>query len=225
MSLLLAIDTSLEKASVCLAEDQEILSLQTNAKQKDHASWIHTAIQSLFADTRIKMEALTAVAVSIGPGSYTGIRIGLSSAKGICYALHKPLITINTLEMMARAVKDEATDLICPMIDARRMEVFYALFTKSIDWVEPPAAKILYPDSFEEYLDQHQILFTGSGIKKFRELSHNSKKYVFFEGHFDCSQLIVPATLKLKNLDFADLAYSEPLYIKEFHTTAQKPFK
>src|SRR5689334_17760726 len=127
MSLVLNIDTAVETASICLSEDRKILQVSINENQKDHAAWLSVAIQNMMINAGYRLNQLHAIGITIGPGSYTGLRVGLSAAKGLCYALNIPLITIGTLEMMAFAAKDEPADLLCPLIDARRMEVFTAL--------------------------------------------------------------------------------------------------
>src|SRR5215208_5364975 len=129
MSFILNIDTALETASVSLANNGRMLQSLVSESQKDHASWLHPAIKILLEKQGIGMDQLVAVGVSNGPGSYTGLRVGLSTAKGFCYALNIPLITIGTLKLMAFSARDEAEDLICPMIDARRMEVYTAIYT------------------------------------------------------------------------------------------------
>src|SRR6187399_3095526 len=136
MALILNIDTAVDVASLCLAKDEEVLSIARNESQKDHASWLHIAIKEIFEKNNSELTSVHAVAVTGGPGSYTGLRIGMATAKGICYALNKPLISLNTLLVMANAAKDvhnsfaESANLLCPMIDARRMEVFTAIYTK-----------------------------------------------------------------------------------------------
>ena len=136
MSLILNIDTALETAFVCLSNGNEVLQSSVNETQKDHATWLHTAITNLLQKTGHSVNELEAVAVSIGPGSYTGLRVGLASAKGFCYALNIPLIAISTLKIIALAASNEVqgATIICPMIDARRMEVFTLLY--DIDLME-----------------------------------------------------------------------------------------
>src|SRR6266513_982784 len=130
MSLLLNIDTAIETASICLSKDGNVLHLSINENQKDHAAWLTVAIQEMMQNSGYQLNQLNAIAVTIGPGSYTGLRVGLSTAKGLCYVLKIPLLTIGTLEMMAFAAKQNPVDLLCPMIDARRMEVFTAVYDK-----------------------------------------------------------------------------------------------
>ena len=190
MSLILNIDTALENASVCLAEDGEAIDLVTNPSQKDHAAWIHVAIEKMIHGT-LKLsqrKELNAIAVSGGPGSYTGLRVGLSTAKGLCYALKIPLIMINSLEMMAYAANEKGTDLLCPMIDARRMEVFTAVYDKKLKPVVEPHACIVDETTFSGLLDQQRILFFGTAANKFRPLIENSNAE-FAEINTDASHL------------------------------------
>jgi tRNA threonylcarbamoyladenosine biosynthesis protein TsaB len=226
MSLILNIDTALENASVCLAEDGESIELVTNASQKDHAAWIHVAIEKMIhgrAQLSQRME-LDAIAVSAGPGSYTGLRVGLSTAKGLCYALNIPLIMINSLEMMAYAAKDTGTDLLCPMIDARRMEVFTAVYDKKLKPVVEPCACIIDETTFSAFLDHQKILFFGTGSHKFRPLIDNSNAE-FADINTDASHLGRLSMKRFLGKHFEELAYVEPLYLKEFHTPVKKPIK
>src|SRR5687767_1657626 len=135
MALILNIDTAMELASICLSDEKEVLSFSENRDQKDHAGWLQPAIKQVMDDAGFSLSELAAIAVTSGPGSYTGLRVGLSSAKGLCFALKLPLITVNTLEAMAQAVPSEAAALRCPMIDARRMEVFTAIYDDAMNEV------------------------------------------------------------------------------------------
>lgn len=222
MALVLHIDTAGDTASVCLAKGGKLLSLEKNEIQKDHAVWLHPAIEKTIKQTGHALNEINAVAVTIGPGSYTGLRVGLAAAKGLCYALQKPLITINTLQMMANAAKDEASDLICPMIDARRMEVFTALYDKNLQPVTDPAALILNEKIFSGELASHPILFLGNGSGKFKPLC-NSPNAVFTETIVDASHMILLSEKSYTEKIFADLAYCEPFYLKEFHTAGRQP--
>src|SRR2546423_5943119 len=138
MAFILNIDTALEEACISLAENDRIIKYAINDNQKDHATWLQPAIKNLFEESGIKTDQLHAVGVSNGPGSYTGLRVGLSTAKGLCYALKIPLITICSLEVIAFSAKREATELICPMIDARRMEIFTAVYDKTLAQIVTP---------------------------------------------------------------------------------------
>ena len=165
------------------------------------------------------MNDLDAIAISAGPGSYTGLRVGMATAKGICYALQKPLLLIGTLKMMAAGAVSGKDELICPMIDARRMEVFTAVFTQNLDELMNAQNCILTQESFKEFLDQGPVLFLGNGSNKFKELlSHKNAVYSDIES--TAEQMALLSYQKFLAKDQADLAYSEPLYGKEFYSPA-----
>jgi tRNA threonylcarbamoyladenosine biosynthesis protein TsaB len=217
MSLILNIDTAIETASVCLAKDRDVLKMLVSEKQKDHAAWIHPAINSLLEDTGHKIKDLNGVGVSIGPGSYTGLRVGLSTAKGLCYALNVPLLCTGTLEMMAFAARDEDADLLCPVIDARRMEVFTALYDKNLAVVHEPCAMVINEKSFSEKLSSFTILFFGNAMLKVRKIITNPRaKWGDIWGN--SSHLAELNYQKFLQKKFSNLAYTEPLYMKEFYS-------
>jgi tRNA threonylcarbamoyladenosine biosynthesis protein TsaB len=217
MAVLLNIDTALDTASVCLSSNGEQLGYLANDRQKDHAAWLHTAIRELLKKQSIATGQLNAIAVSIGPGSYTGLRIGLSAAKGLCYALGIPLITVGTLEVIAFAAKENETDLICPLIDARRMEVFAAVYNKSLLEIVEPMALIVTKNSFSNLLLTNRILFCGNGHKKLQSvLCHENA--IFRDSPATASDLAQLAIKYWKDKRFANLAYIEPLYVKEFYS-------
>jgi len=226
MSLILNIDTATENASVCLAASGTALAVRLNNIQKDHASWLHTAIHEVMQESGTQMNDIKAVAISAGPGSYTGLRVGMASAKGLCYALNIPLILENTLYVMANAaiaqlkkeqgVKDNL--LICPMIDARRMEVFTAIYNWDLQEVAAPQALELGNDFFVNFSNGGAILFIGSGIIKAKTLLNNPK-FLFYDLIYNGLHLSELSYGKYRNGQFANLAYSEPIYIKEFYST------
>ncbi|MEP6513823.1 MAG: tRNA (adenosine(37)-N6)-threonylcarbamoyltransferase complex dimerization subunit type 1 TsaB [Parafilimonas sp.] len=232
MSLLLNIDTATEQASVCVSNDEEILAIEHNTEPINHATFIQSAIRLLLSTTNYQLASLCAIAVSAGPGSYTGLRVGLSTVKGLCYALNKPLILINTLEVMALAAIQHyqstnqpinQSTLFRPMIDARRMEVFTALYDGKLNIINSPEAIILHENIFDEELKYHTIIFAGSGSKKASSLIKHS--------NIICSPVIhnashlVPLALRAYNAkDFADLAYCEPFYLKTFYNTQTQSF-
>lgn len=199
-------------------------------EQKNHASFVQVAVKTLSEQQGISLTALDAVCVSAGPGSYTGIRVGLATAKGICYALQKPLIMVNTLEMMAYSIVTAAglgqlslpsQALLCPMIDARRMEVFTAVYTPEMQEIQAPYALILEPASFETVLNRQPVLFFGSGHEKLKPiLTHPAA--LFSSHRHQVADLRVPALKRYNASDFSDLAYSEPLYVKEFFQPAPR---
>jgi tRNA threonylcarbamoyladenosine biosynthesis protein TsaB len=219
MALILNIDTATETASVSLAEDGHIARLVTNAIQKEHASFLHIAIQEVLQQSGKKMTDMDAIAVTAGPGSYTGLRVGMASAKGLAYALGKPFITLGTLEMIAGAAFVQHADRAawyCPMIDARRMEVYTAAYDASLKEIAAPYALILNEQSFLNTLNDKKMIFAGSGTGKFKKINNHPNAY--FVDEISLPEIIVKASLvKLLQKDFTELAHSQPLYVKEFH--------
>ncbi|HET6769734.1 MAG TPA: tRNA (adenosine(37)-N6)-threonylcarbamoyltransferase complex dimerization subunit type 1 TsaB [Chitinophagaceae bacterium] len=220
MALILNIDTAVDTASVCLAKDAEVLSLAKNKKQQDHAAWLHLAIKEIFEKNGLELKKIDATSVTGGPGSYTGLRIGMATVKGICYALGKPMIILNTLKVMANAAKNENADLLCPMIDARRMEVFTAMYSKDLQTIKGPAAVTLNEKEFDEELANHRICFFGNGSDKFRSIKKNENAF-FSLIDTDASHMVSLSEDMFRQKEFADVAYAEPLYLKEFYTPAR----
>lgn len=218
MGLILNIDTSLETASVSIAKDGVILSALTNEVQKEHASFLHIAINELLKKNSVKAAELDAIAVTEGPGSYTGLRVGMASAKGMSYALSKPFITVGTLEAMALqsilTINEEV--MYCPLIDARRMEVYTAIYDHRLEVLLQPCAMILTENSFSEQLAKGKIIFTGSGAQKWKTLT--SSVHAAFEDVKEITTAIsILSEKKFSQKKFINLAHSEPLYIKEFY--------
>lgn len=217
MALLLHIDTAGPLGSIAISREQEVLIEKQNSNQLDHATWIHTAIEEALKTIELRLDAIDGYSVTIGPGSYTGLRVGLSTVKGYCYALQKPLLTIPTLQLMASVVKAESSYEICPMIDARRMEVFYALYDIDLNEVQPAQALVLDDNSFATALSAQKIIFCGDGAEKFKPLV--SSPNASFSSEIATATAMVPLALKkFTSKDFADLAYATPLYGKEFYT-------
>jgi tRNA threonylcarbamoyladenosine biosynthesis protein TsaB len=224
MPLILNIDTSTEAASICLCKEGKKLLLMENNDQKDHAAWLHVAIEKIMRDSGNAMKDLSAVAVTSGPGSYTGLRVSMATAKGLCYALQIPLITENTLQVMAFGAKeknDDPTILFCPMIDARRMEVFTALYNNNLDEIISPMAMVLDENSFSEELKSHKIIFFGNGSKKWQGISKLANDF-FTEIHVLTEYLGNLSYKKFINNQFTDIVYSEPVYTKEFYIHTKK---
>jgi len=216
MSLLLNIDTALETGSVCLSKNGTVIGSSVNHQQHDHAAWLHPAINELLHNNNLNAGQLDAIAVTIGPGSYTGLRIGLSAAKGLCYALHKPLITVSTLEVLASIVIDEAEQLICPVIDAKRMEIFTALYNKELQLISEPGAMVLQQDSFSDILTDQKVLFCGNAVLKIQPVITSTN--ASFTNKTPSALHLAPLAYQRFIADsFADLAYTEPLYLKEFY--------
>ena len=222
MPLLLNIDSATEVASVCVALNGASLALIKNEQQKEHASFIHTGIAGILKKTGYKLKDIEAFAVTSGPGSYTGLRVGMATAKGFCYALSKPLIAINTLEVMTQGAIDtvgraEKGMLFCPMIDARRMEVFTAIYNADIKTILSPKAVILEKNFLNNYMINNKVLFFGSGSKKFMEIETNPNS-VFAEIQANAAHLGSLAEIAFRHRKFADISYAEPTYFKDFHS-------
>ena len=221
MSFILNIDTAVQTSSISLSQDGSVLASRVNPSTKDSAAWLHVAIQEVFQTMKLDLSRLNAIAVSAGPGSYTGLRVGMATAKGLCYALNIPLITINTLQQMAFNARQSSTSLLCPMIDARRMEVFTAIYDQDLNVVMPVTNLILNESSFSEYLTSSHICFFGNGSEKFKSLvNHNHAEFKSLETTAESmSQLSFE---KLKAKDYSDLAYLEPTYGKDFHSISKE---
>ena len=224
MALILNIETSTTNCSVSLSKDEETLILmEDNDPSYSHAEKLHLFVKDIFDKTLIAPKSIDAVAVSKGPGSYTGLRIGVSTAKGLCYALDKPLIAISTLEALAYQIEVEEESFIVPMLDARRMEVYTATFNADYTQENPIEAKILNEDSFSKHLNTNKVFFIGNGVEKCREIIHHSNA-MFIDGKLpSASTMGKIANTKYKISDIEDVAYFEPYYLKDF--IAIKPNK
>jgi tRNA threonylcarbamoyladenosine biosynthesis protein TsaB len=223
MALILNIDTATETAGISLSKEGQSLALLQNKDQKDHASWLHPAIEKMMQETGFRMRDLQAVAVTAGPGSYTGLRVGMAAAKGFCYALNIPLITENTLKVMAFAAREQApsTGLFCPMIDARRMEVFTAVYRDDLVEIMPTTAMIIDEHSFSTWLAGNTVSFFGSGSYKCKPII-SAPSATFIEINYHAGYLGILSFLRYLQREFTGLAYSEPAYTKEFYTHTRK---
>ncbi len=226
MSLILNIDTASENAHVSFAKDGLVLNALFSESQKEHASFLQTAIQQLSKTTGINLKDIDAVAITAGPGSYTGLRVGMAGAKGLCYALKKPLIAMSTLEILTVSALQLFGDagefvLFCPMMDARRMEVFTAIYKKDLTIYLPPCAMILDEFSFENELSKNKIMFFGSGAAKWKIICKH------LNSAFENVSILPQSMSKQSNAmllqkKFTTLAYSEPFYLKEFQTVTKQ---
>jgi len=221
--MILQIETATASCSVALANEGEVLALKQLAGRNVHAEMITLFIDEVITSAGIKFENLDAVAVSSGPGSYTGLRIGVSTAKGLCYALGKPLIAVETLEAMASGLanrqgyREDSSILLCPMIDARRMEVYTAVFKADGGRVRPTAAEIIDEHSFADLLQDTKILFFGDGAEKCREtLGKNHNAFFLPDFVNSAADLTKKAFEKFSRKEFEDVAYFEPYYLKDF---------
>ena len=218
MSLLLHINTALENAIIGISKGDNIIAQRENAHQKEHSSFLQPAIREMMTEAGLQMQDIDAVTVVNGPGSYTGLRVGLSAAKGICFALNKPLITISTLEWMAFPFRDSGYAYICPLIDARRMEVFTAMYDRSMKCLSSSHAMILDNNSFREWVEKDLVLFTGNAIDKLPETLTSHENAVINRNEPSLLDQVILGTLATEKKGYADLAYSEPFYVKAFYS-------
>ncbi|MDB9720493.1 tRNA (adenosine(37)-N6)-threonylcarbamoyltransferase complex dimerization subunit type 1 TsaB [Winogradskyella sp.] len=216
MALVLNIETATTNCSVSLSKDGETLLLkEDNTPGFSHAEKLHLFIDEIISNSEYKTSDIDAIAVSKGPGSYTGLRIGVSSAKGLCYALNKPLIAIDTLESLAHQVSTNE-GLIIPMLDARRMEVYAAIYNYNYESQREIKAEILKEDSYSELLETNKVYFVGSGVEKTKALI-NHPNAVFIEDKLpSANEMALLAEIKHKKSDTEDVAYFEPYYLKDF---------
>ncbi len=224
MALILNIDTSTEICSVAIARDGKLLALKENDEGLNHSVLLGVYVDELLKENGIRAKELDAVAVSMGPGSYTGLRIGVSLAKGICFGTGKPLIAISTLKALAisvaRNVDEEA--LFCPMIDARRMEVYSAIFNRNGEMIRDVRAEIIDPSSFSDWLVDHKIYFFGNGSGKVKEVIVHPHAQFVDRVVTSAVNMITLAEQKWEEKTFEDLAYFEPFYLKDFIATVPK---
>jgi len=231
MALILCLETSTEVCSVALFRDQAQLAHRESYDRNVHSARLTTFIEEIFTDTGISCNDLDAVAVSKGPGSYTGLRIGVAAAKGLCYAIGKPLIAVPTLQAMAVGIEQRRDQkskiknqnvLFCPMIDARRMEVYCGLYDMENHEVREVRAEIIDESSFGEYLSHDTMIFAGEGAAKCKPLLENHPNAVFLDGfRASAVYMISLAEEKFREKFFENLAYFEPFYLKDF--VAGKP--
>lgn len=224
--MILSIETSGTVCSVALHEQETLLGASEISIQKSHSRLITILIQELMRNCNIKLSDLDAIAVSAGPGSYTGLRIGVSTAKGLCFALGKPLIAVNTLLGMAKALTPffHFEYLLCPMIDARRMEVYYSLFrAHTLEIVEPVNPKIIDSNAFKNRLKSKKIVFFGSGAEKCKDLIKDPSAIFIDEINPSAIHIGAIAWQKYQKNEFEDVIYFEPFYLKNFiYSTLKK---
>ncbi|MCK8522421.1 tRNA (adenosine(37)-N6)-threonylcarbamoyltransferase complex dimerization subunit type 1 TsaB [Aquimarina sp. D1M17] len=219
MAYILCIETSTTNCSVALAlHGKVIASLEDYDTKYSHAERLHVYIDRVIKEGGIRIDQLSAVAVSKGPGSYTGLRIGVSTAKGLCYALDIPLISVSTLKSLALQVDAEEKEFIVPMLDARRMEVYAAVFSSTNQEVREIKAEILDELSFSEYLEKAKVYFVGNGVDKFSAIC-DVKNAVFVKNKLPSSlEMAELSYAKFVKKEFEDTSYFEPYYLKDFVT-------
>ena len=215
MSLILNLETATKNCSVALAKDGKTIACKEIAAQNfSHAEKLHVFIEEILSEANLQFSALDAIAVSQGPGSYTGLRIGVSAAKGLCYALNIPLIAVDTLEILASQISIEK-GLIVPMIDARRMEVYAAIFDKNHQKIRKTKAEILTVDSFSAW--NETIYFVGDSSQKAKTILQK-ENFIFVENviYPSAKQMTKKSYTLFTNNHFEDVAYFEPFYLKDF---------
>jgi tRNA threonylcarbamoyladenosine biosynthesis protein TsaB len=223
MPIILSIETSTTNCSVSLSKKGETLVLkEDNNVNYSHAESLHVFIDDVLKSANISKTDIDAIAVSKGPGSYTGLRIGVSAAKGLCYALDKPLISISTLHALAHQVTTQ-DGIIVPMLDARRMEVYAAIYDSQFNLLRGIEAQILDEFSFKKELERGKVFFVGNGTEKTKTLlSHDNA--VFIDNKLpSANEMSALAYAKYKIDDTEDVAYFEPFYLKDFIALKPKP--
>ena len=227
MSRILHIETSTDVCSVCFADDGEIISIRETGMERSHASILTVYIEEILHELQTQNMCLDAVAVSMGPGSYTGLRIGISAAKGICYGLEIPLIAIPTLEAMCiGALKQYKISgenaLLMPMIDARRMEVYLAIYDFQLKKIKDTCAQVIDRESFQELLSTQRLYLFGTGAAKLKDtISHENIR--FLDNVTMSSEYMITIALKrYRQKQFEDVAYFEPYYLKDFVATTPR---
>jgi tRNA threonylcarbamoyladenosine biosynthesis protein TsaB len=224
MPLILNLETATDVCSICVSSGLKILSSREAEQSNDHAKVITCLIETVLKEAGKTLSELDAVAVSVGPGSYTSLRVGASTAKGLCYATAKPLIAVPTLKSLALASQKCAlpNSLYCPMIDARRMEVFNMIFNDNLEVMEPLTSMVVCESSFRTYFDaQKTIIFAGNGSTKCKALFDST--FAIFCDVFCSSMHLVPLAVEsYRRQDFANLAYFSPLYFKPPNITTPK---
>lgn len=232
-ALILHIETATDICSVALSEGDQQLSLVESGQERSHAILLNQFVRRAVADSGYTLKELDAVAVSKGPGSYTGLRIGVSTAKGLAYALEIPLLATGTLENMAHGalthpevigLADSIGEqlLLCPMLDARRMEVYAGFYTLNNTVFRAVSADIIDEDTYKEILASHQVCFFGNGSGKCKELLTHPNAHFIDGVDPSASSMIEPVLKRYMQQQFEDVAYFEPFYLKDFIATTSK---
>lgn len=227
MSLILSLETSAKVCSVAIHDDAKLIATSEIHIEQSHASKLASIIDEVKSLAGIELNQLSGVAISSGPGSYTGLRIGTSTAKGLCFSLNIPLISIGSLELLTSQMREYNLQqaYLCPMIDARRMEVYCLIADSSLKIVHPTEAKVIDESSFKEYLDKSKVIFFGDGSDKCNDKIIHDNAF-FIKGVYPkASHLGTMAFEKLKRSEVEDLVNFEPHYLKEFMIKQPKSIK
>ena len=214
-SYILCLETSSTNCSVSISKENKIIYTKESAGEGyKHSEFLHSFIEESMNNSNLKYDELMAVSVGIGPGSFTGLRIGLSSAKGICYSNDIPLITINSLEILAQKYKTKNEEILVPMFDARRMEVYFSIFDKNHKILKPPTSRIISRDFFQDFPKKKKVIF-GNAAEKCKGVFNSKEfKYIVDIKNPSSKEMGEISYTKLLIKDFANLAYCEPLYLK-----------
>ncbi|MBC8753102.1 tRNA (adenosine(37)-N6)-threonylcarbamoyltransferase complex dimerization subunit type 1 TsaB [Kordia sp. YSTF-M3] len=223
MAIRLYIETATTNCSVCLADDDEILYFkEENDKNYSHAEKLHVFIKEAYETAQIKPAAVSAIIVGKGPGSYTGLRIGVSTAKGLCFASDIALVAIESLEILARSINVN-DGIILSLLDARRMEVYSAVFNSNHEQIRETKAEIITEDSFSDYLAKGKVHFIGNGAEKCKGVITHENAVFYDEIYFPSTKHMIAIGMdKHKKNDTEDVAYFEPYYLKDFVVTKPK---
>ncbi|GHU60351.1 tRNA (adenosine(37)-N6)-threonylcarbamoyltransferase complex dimerization subunit type 1 TsaB [Bacteroidia bacterium] len=253
MALILNIDSSTDVCSVALAADAELISLKESNEGLNHSLLLAQFVKEVLVENGLEgplgLNKLDAIAVSMGPGSYTGLRIGVSLAKGLCFAASKPLLAVNTLQALTFAalreikkqkiktqeigfqeiaapqidqIDDNARTWYCPMLDARRMEVYTAFYDHNMRTMIDTKAEVIDTDSFADILNEHKVWFFGNGSDKIRSILHSPNAHFLGGMETSAVNMLLLADEKFKRRQFEDLAYFEPFYLKDFIATTPR---
>ena len=224
MNYILHLDTTTKKCSVALAQNGELMvQKELLSEEFSHSEQLHPFIEEVLKESGLESSSLSAIAISKGPGSYTGLRIGVAAAKGLCFALDLPLIALNTLEIMVQPYEVSPYSFIIPMLDARRMEVYTAIFDETKKWIQETMAEVLTENTFTSIVNEQSCLIIGDGAIKFKTLHPKINASYTNEIHYPVAKdMITLAWKKFNAKEFEDLAYFEPFYLKDFQTTPPK---
>ena len=235
MNTLLHIDTAGPEAIIGISQDLQVIASKENNLSNTHGEFVQAGVEALCKEAGISLKDMDAIAVTMGPGSYTGLRVGLASAKGLAFALDKPLIGLSTLSLLAKAavrhlietrnaLLDDKQLQVFSMIDARRMEIFGAIYNNTLEYLAPEKAIILDEPLLLSLLDNGPLVCIGSGVTKTKTLTQypdfHNKLPLFLDASYSIHEMAALALVKLKVNDFEDLAYSGPAYLKDYY---QKP--
>lgn len=223
MATILNLETATTNCSVSISRDGTVVGLvEENTAHYSHAEQLHLFMEEALKQASFSFQDLDAIAVSKGPGSYTGLRIGVSAAKGLCFSLDLPLISVPTLESMANQLRIASNEIIIPVLDARRMEVYSSVFDDAYKEIRATKAEIIDENSFAEYSDFQKVHVVGSGAEKCEEVLNRPNLHFYKEAVPSAKEMAMLAQKKFEASDFEDVAYFEPYYLKDFILQTKK---